>query len=87
MSRREDARVLRRAADAVVDGLRAHLEAVLTRSGENDRAVHEAYDALREAFIVYDEALLDRYDEVLPVEVDADDEPEDEPDDEDAVPL
>jgi hypothetical protein len=87
MSDEEDARVLRQAAETVVDALRAHLQAVLARSGESDRAVHEAYEVLREAFLGYDDILLDRYDEVLPVDADADDDPEEEPDDEDAVPL
>jgi hypothetical protein len=60
---------VRRAADALVTALRAHLEAVEARTGEADPAVHEAFHALRRAFLAYDEALYDGYDEVLPVEV------------------
>ena len=57
------------AAEAVEAALRAHLAAVVTRVGETDPVVHEAFHVLREAFIAYDAVLYDVYDEVLPVEV------------------
>jgi len=70
------------AAEAVEAALRAHLAAVVTRRGETDPVVHEAFQVLRQAFLAYDAALYDVYDEVLPVEVVTYvDEDEDEDDD------
>src|SRR5215218_7245815 len=74
----------RAALTALVAALERHLEAAAGRRGENDPVVLAAYKALAEAFEDYDDALLDAFDEVTPLEVfhgeDEDDE-FDEPDD------
>lgn len=68
------------AARALTTALEAHLAAVKARNGESDPAVFAAFDDLRDAFLAYEEALYDGYDEVLPVEVveeyDADEPPD-----------
>ena len=80
----------RAALTALVAALERHLEAAAARRGENDPVVLAAYKALAEAFEDYDDALLDAFDEVTPLEVfhgeeddeDFDDDEEfDEPDD------
>ncbi len=82
----------RAALAALVTALERHLEAAATRHGENDPVVVAAYRQLAEAFEDYDDALLDAFDEVTPLEVfrgeeddeddeDDDDEEFDEPDD------
>lgn len=80
----------RAAAAQFVTALERHLEAIERRSGENDAAVNDSFNALREACLAYDEALYDTFDEVLPFEVvdyveddDEDDEDEDDEEDED----
>lgn len=57
---------VRAAADAVKAALDHHLEAVERRSGDDDPAVYDAFNALAAAAEVYDELLYDRYDEVTP---------------------
>lgn len=49
-----------------------HLEAVTTRRGEQDAAVDDAYEALAEAFVRYEEALDVEFAETLPVLLDED---------------
>ena len=82
----------RAALATLVAALERHLEAAAGRHGENDPVVVAAYQHLAEAFEDYDDALLDAYDEVTPLEVfrgededledeDEDDELDDEPDD------
>ena len=83
----------RAALTALVAALERHLEAAAGRRGENDPVVLAAYKALAEAFEDYDDALLDAFDEVTPLEVfhgeededfeedEEDDEEFDEPDD------
>jgi hypothetical protein len=83
----------RAALTALVAALERHLEAAAARRGENDPVVLAAYKALAEAFEDYDDALLDAFDEVTPLEVfhgeededfeedEEDDEEFDEPDD------
>lgn len=84
----------RAALSELVAALERHLEAAAARRGENDPVVLAAYRAVAEAFEEYDDALLDAYDEVTPLEVfhgdeeddddeDDDDEDEDDGDDED----
>jgi hypothetical protein len=77
----------RAALNELVAALERHLEAAAARRGENDPVVLAAYRAVAEAFEEYDDALLDAYDEVTPLEVfhgdDDDDEYDDEDDDED----
>ncbi|MER6995960.1 hypothetical protein [Streptomyces sp. NPDC000410] len=60
---------VRAAAEAVKAALDRHLEAVERRTGEDDPAVYEAFNALAAAAEAYDERLYDRYDEVTPFEI------------------
>jgi hypothetical protein len=60
---------VRAAAEAVKTALDRHLAAVERRSGEDDPAVHEAFNELAAAAEAYDELLYDRYDEVTPFEI------------------
>lgn len=74
----------RAALDALVTALERHLEAAASRRGENDPVVLAAYRAVADAFEDYDDALLDAFDEVTPLEVYRGDEDEDDDaDDED----
>lgn len=59
----------RAALTALVAALERHLEAAAARRGENDPVVLGAYRALADAFEDYDDALLDAFDEVTPLEV------------------
>ena len=83
-----------RAALAVFTAvLERHLEACASKHGEDDPAVLTAADALADAFDAYDEALLDTFGEVTPLEIydgdgiedfeDEDDSYEDDSDDDD----
>lgn len=59
-----------RAALAVfIAALERHLEACAYKHGEDDPAVITAADALADAFDTYDEALLQAYGEVTPLEI------------------
>ena len=62
-----------------------HLEACASRRGEDDPSVVAAYDDLADAFEEYDDALLEAYGEMTPLDVYAgptdDDEDEEEEDD------
>ncbi|WP_406448533.1 hypothetical protein OG782_07050 [Streptomyces sp. NBC_00876] len=60
---------VRAAADAVKAAIDHHLEAVERRSGDDDPAVYDAFNALAAAAEVYDELLYDRHDEVTPFEI------------------
>ncbi|MFF4171502.1 hypothetical protein [Streptomyces sp. NPDC001744] len=60
---------VRAAAEAVKAALDRHLEAVERRTGDDDTAVYEAFNALASAAETYDELLYDRYDEVTPFEI------------------
>ncbi|MFD5324428.1 hypothetical protein [Streptomyces sp. NPDC127092] len=60
---------VRAAAEAVKAALDRHLAAVERRTGDDDPAVYEAFNALATAAEAYDEALYDRYDEVTPFEI------------------
>ncbi|MFE7776791.1 hypothetical protein ACFU5O_23460 [Streptomyces sp. NPDC057445] len=60
---------VRAAAEAVKAALDRHLEAVEQRTGEDDPAVYDAFNALAAAAEAYDERLYDRYDEVTPFEI------------------
>ena len=81
----------RAALTALVAAFERHLEAAAHRRGENDPAVLAAYRTLADAFEDFDDALLDAFDEVTPLEVfhgeddefGDDDEGDDEGDDED----
>ncbi|MEU2118968.1 hypothetical protein ABZ567_25735 [Streptomyces sp. NPDC016459] len=60
---------VRAAAEAVKAALDRHLAAVERRTGDDDTAVYEAFNALAAAAETYDEILYDRYDEVTPFEI------------------
>ncbi|MGW7290593.1 hypothetical protein ACWGH4_34540 [Streptomyces sp. NPDC054847] len=60
---------VRAAAEAVKAALDRHLEAVENRTGDDDPAVYDAFNALAAAAEGYDERLYDRYDEVTPFEI------------------
>jgi hypothetical protein len=71
----------RAALDALVTALERHLEAAAGRRGENDPVVLAAYRSVAEAFEDYDDALLDAFDEVTPLEVFRGDEEDEEDED------
>jgi hypothetical protein len=64
--------------------LERHLEASAQRRGENDPTVVAAYQDVADAFELYDDALLEAYGEVTPLEIynGEDEDDSDAPDDE-----
>lgn len=61
-----------------------HLEASASKRGEEDPTVIAAYDDLADAFATYDDALLQAYGEMTPLDIyDGDDDDEDAEDAED----
>jgi hypothetical protein len=65
--------------------LERHLEASASRRGENDPTVVAAYQAVADAFDQYDDALLEAYGEVTPLEIySGEDDLADDDDDEDS---
>lgn len=75
----------RAALEKLTSALERHLEACSARRGESDPAVVAAYFELADAFEAYDDALMDAYNEVTPLEVYSEeefDEDDDEFDDE-----
>lgn len=71
----------RAALDRLIAALEAHYSAVLTRRGEDDPAVDDAYDVLADAFEVYDDALGTVHGEATPFYLAEDDDEEDEDED------
>lgn len=79
------------------DALEEHLAASRARRGENDPTVVEAFRRVADTFDAYDEALMDAFGEVTPLEIydedseqddddlDDDDDLEDEDDDDDDI--
>jgi hypothetical protein len=68
--------------------LERHLEASASRSGENDPTVVAAYQDVADAFEAYDDALLEAYGEVTPLDIfsgDSDDDAEDLDDDDEEL--
>jgi hypothetical protein len=63
--------------------LERHLEASASRRGENDPTVVAAYQAVADAFDQYDDALLEAYGEVTPLEIYSGEDDVDDDDDED----
>lgn len=59
----------RPALASLVAALERHLEASADRRGENDPVVVAAYQDLADAFEAYDDALMDAYGEVTPLEI------------------
>ncbi len=64
-----------------------HLEASAARRGEDDPTVVAAYDDLADAFESYDEALMDAYGEVTPLEVYSDDDLDEDDEDDGSGPY
>jgi hypothetical protein len=58
-----------------------HLEASASKRGEDDPTVIAAYDDLADAFAEYDDALLQAYGEMTPLDIYDGDDDEDELDD------
>lgn len=71
----------RAALSTLVTALERHLEAAASRRGENDPAVVGAYRDVADAFEAYDEALMDTYGEVTPLEIYAGDDDDEDDDD------
>ena len=72
----------RGALAALVTAFERHLEASASKRGEEDPTVIAAYDDLADAFTAYDDALLQAYGEMTPLDVyDGDDEDDDDLDD------
>src|SRR5674476_1155531 len=66
--------------------LERHLEASASPRGENDPTVVAAYQAVADALGLYDDALLEAYGEVTPLEIySGDDDDDDDDDDGDEV--
>ncbi|WP_161965162.1 hypothetical protein [Ornithinimicrobium cerasi] len=72
----------RAALSSLVAALERHLETAAVKRGDDDPAVVEAYERIAEAFTAYDDALMDAYGEVTPLEV-FDEELEDDLDEDD----
>lgn len=70
----------RAALSTFIAALETHLELSAVRRGENDPAVVTAYNKVADAFVAYDDALLDAFGEVTPLDVYSD-EDDDEFDD------
>lgn len=71
----------RAALDRFIAALEAHYSAVVTRRGDDDPKVDDAFDILDDAFEVYDESLAVTHGELLPfsnIEDDDDDYEDDE---------
>lgn len=64
----------RAALQALTSAFERHLEACSGRRGDNDPAVVAAYQALADAFEDYDDALMEAFNEVTPLEVYAEEE-------------
>lgn len=71
----------RAALATFVSALERHLEAASARRGENDPAVVAAYQDVAEAFDRYEDALMDAYEEVTPLEIYSEDDDDDDEDD------
>ena len=74
----------RGALAALVTAFERHLEASASKRGEEDPTVIAAYDDLADAFVTYDDALLQAYGEMTPLDIyDGDDDELDDHSDED----
>jgi hypothetical protein len=77
----------RAALATLTASLERHLEASASRRGENDPTVVAAYQAVADAFDLYDDALLEAYGEVTPLEIysgEGDDDGDDSDDSDDS---
>ena len=69
----------RGALSALVTAFERHLEASAAKRGEDDPTVIAAYDDLADAFAAYDDALLQAYGEMTPLDIyDGDDDEDDD---------
>ncbi|GAA1156175.1 hypothetical protein [Ornithinicoccus hortensis] len=68
----------RAALSALVAALETHLELAAVRRGDDDPAVEAAYQKVADAFEAYDDALLDAYGEVTPLDIYTEDDEDDE---------
>ena len=68
----------RAALNALISAFERHLEACASKHGEDDPTVVAASDDLADAFEAYDDALLDRFNEMTPLEVYGEDDDDDE---------
>ncbi|GAA5163126.1 hypothetical protein [Ornithinimicrobium tianjinense] len=81
----------RAALSLLVAALERHLETAAVKRGDDDPAVVEAYERIAAAFTDYDDALMEAYGEVTPLDIfdeddddeDLDDEDDDDDDDDD----
>jgi len=71
----------RAALATLTAALERHLEASASRRGENDPTVVAAYQSVADAFDLYDDALLESYGEVTPLEIYSGEGDEDDDDD------
>jgi hypothetical protein len=78
-----DPAIVRTRLQALVEALEAHLAATELRTGEADPVVFAAYAHLADAFVAYEEALYDAFEEVVPMSVVEYEDDEDEDDDDD----
>ncbi|HEV7195872.1 MAG TPA: primosomal protein [Pedococcus sp.] len=65
----------------LVSALERHLEASSSKRGEEDPTVIAAYDDLADAFAAYDDALLQAYGEMTPLDIYDGEDDDDELDD------
>jgi len=73
----------RAALNALVAALERHLAMAGERRGKDDPALVAAYQRIANAFVDYDDALLDTYGEVTPLDVYSDDGEDDDYDEDD----
>lgn len=66
----QDARI---ALQQFIASLERHFEAIASRRGAEDPAVEQAYFQVEDAFLNYEEALNDKYEEYLPISLAEDD--------------
>ncbi|BDS50514.1 hypothetical protein [Rhodoluna lacicola] len=66
----QDARI---ALQQFIASLERHFEAIASRRGAEDPAVEQAYFQLEDAFLNYEEALNEKYEEYLPISLAEDD--------------
>lgn len=70
----------RAALEVLTVALQRHLEACASRRGDDDPRVAAAYDAVADAFEIYDDSLHTAYHEMTPLEIYSDEEFDDEDD-------
>jgi hypothetical protein len=66
----QDARI---ALQQFIASLERHFEAIASRRGAEDPAVEQAYFQVEDAFLNYEEALNEKYEEYLPISLAEDD--------------